>query len=114
MNIIAAAELRFESTTVVQLRPTKMTGPKIRIGGPVGTGPHTTVANNGQKEKGRRPPSALPSQRDLVDSTRSAITHGERGDSVQRRGKLGGYKNTLCMCTLLARCCRVCVRPFLQ
>ena len=51
MNIIAAAELRFESTTVVQLRPTKMTGPKIRIGGPVGTGPHTTVANNGQQKK---------------------------------------------------------------
>src|SRR5882757_3834063 len=49
-------------------------------------------------------------KRDLVDSTRSVVTHEECGDPVLRRGKLGGYKNTLCSFTL----CSVCVRPFLQ
>ena len=54
--------------------------------------------------KGRRRPNALPSERDFLDSTRSAITYEERGDSVLRRGKLAGYKNTLCVCTLQSVC----------
>lgn len=36
-------------------------------------------------------------KRDLLDSTRSVdVNYEERGDSVQRRGKLAGYKNTPC------------------
>lgn len=61
----------------------------------VGTGPHTTVANIGQQKRTAARLLFLP-KRDLVDSTRSDITHEECGDPVLRRGKLGRYKNTLC------------------